>query len=316
MAHKQGSAAVGRPSPGRLAALIIGVLVFVVGMGVVLAPVLTTERTPASLPGASPRTSTTPSASPTPGADTPVPAPAPLDAPLDVRVLFGLQSIGYDIVNGVPKAFTSAGLARPKVIKWSAAAKTKGPFLATASIGRDGDPRSKLKAFADLVNEAPRGSAQVALMAFNYQDISAEADVDSLFQSYLATMDSLETANPDITLLYSTVPVTAGNSWREVEAATVEGLSGVTQPVWQDNIARERFNTMIRQQYAASGRLFDIAALQADLGDGKVAAKQHENQLYYVLNPELSSNGRRLNARGSRELATQLMMLVAAASRD
>lgn len=315
MAKMDAPAAEGRRSTAMTAALVVGISVFLVGAGVILAPVLLNDDSASAVPSMTARPTTASPTPTTPTDDTPVPKPGPLKSALNIRVLFAIQSIGSDIVKGVPIAYTRAKLPKPTVVKWSVAPKKRGPLLATATIGRNGEPLSKLKAFADLVNGAPRDSVQVAVMAFNYQDVSAETDVEALFQSYLATMDSLETANPDITLLYSTVPVTGGNSWRELEADKVEGLSGVTQPVWQDNIARERFNTMIRQQYAATGRLYDIAALQADLGKGKVAAKEHENQFYYVLNPALSSNGRRLNTTGSVKLARALMTLAIAAAK-
>lgn len=310
MADKQASTLVDGLPRRRMAALVTGVVVFVIGAALVLAPLLNTDGAQSAAQVPRPSATTTPTAAaPT---DRPLPKPNSLQSALSLRVLFGTQSIGSDIAKGVPAAFAQAKLPKPRVVKWSSARRFKGPILATATIGQTGDPRSKFRSFANLVNGAPRGSIRVAVMAFNYQDVSAETDVDALFQNYVETMDSLETANPDVTLIYSTVPITGSNSWREVDAGTVEWLSGVTQPVWQENIARERFNTLVRQQYGESGRLFDIAALEARVGKGKVAAKQHEGQWYHVLSPALSSDGRRLNAEGSRQLASELLKLIAA----
>ena len=232
------------------------------------------------------------------------------------RVLFGVQSNGADISAGVRTAFSRANLSEPKVMSWKKALTTKGPLVATATIGRNGNPSTKLRAFAGLVNDAPRGSVNVALMAFNYQDVSANTDIDSVLQSYQETMESVEAANPDITFLYTTVPVTTSNSWREVNQSEVTGLSNVDQPAWQDNIARERLNWNLRERYASTGRLFDIAALQARIGGGKVAAKLHEQPWYYVMNPGLSTDGKRLNEAGSVRLARELMQLVGAVTKS
>ena len=295
---------------GLVVAYATAAVVLLVIVALVLVPVLTggREANPADgypdTPGASP---TTPAPRPTVA-----PTPSRLTAPLTVRVLFAHQSIGQDIVRGVPEVFKSARLKAPQVQLWSRARNSRGPVLATATIGQNGDPRSKLRAFASLVNNAPRNSVDVALMAFNYQDISADTDVEGVFQIYTETMDSLETANPDISFLYATVPVTTANSWRSVDQSKVQGLVDVSQPVWQDNIARERFNSLLRQEYRATGRLFDVAALQARLGGTKVSAKEHEGQWYFVMNPGLSTDGRRLNTNGSRQLARALMLFVEA----
>lgn len=254
-------------------------------------------------------------ATPSPTSLPPVTSAARTIKPLKGRVLFGVQSIGADIVKGIPGAFKAAGMKNPRVMTWSKARNSKGPLIATARIGKNGNPSSKLRAFAALVNDAPRGSVDVALMAFNYQDVTAATDVDGLAQSYSETMESVEQANPDITFIYTTVPVTTSNSWRAVDRNSVNGLIDVDQPVWQDNIARERLNALIRERYAATGRLYDIAALQARINGTKATAKAHENQFYYVMNPALSRNGKELNRRGSTQLAKEMSLLISASNK-
>lgn len=302
----------GLPKRGVIIALtaagVVGLLVVAV---VMIAPATRGGETRAAPRWTTTATvSTSPSPRPPLGVNTAIPRRV---QPLKARLLFGAQSLAADIVKGIPLAFSSAHIAKPKITSWNRAMNTRGPLVATAKIGNNGNPRSKLRAFAELVNDAPRGSVDVALMAFSYQDITAETDVERLFDDYAETMESIQSANPDILFLYATTPVSTANSWRAVDQATVMGLRDVDQPVWQDNIARERLNSFIRDQYGPTGRLFDIAALQARIGGGKVAAKIHETQYYYVMNPELSSDGKQLNKRGSTQLADALMRLVATA---
>lgn len=289
---------------------VAGLLVVAIAIG---APMLRADET-ATTTIRKPTPVRTPSAAPS-DEPTRTSLPARVEK-LRVRVLFGVQSVGADIAKGIPAAYSAAHVRKPKVTTWRKADKVKGAVVATAPIGRNGKPMSKLRDFAALVNDAPRNSIDVAVMAFDYQDITATTDVDNVFESYAATMDSIETANPDVTFLYATVPVSRANSWRSVDRAQVKGLHEVDQPVWQDNIARERLNALIRDQYASTGRLFDIAALQARLGEGKVAAKQHEGQWYYVMNPALTSDGKRLSRSGSTQLAQGLMRLVSAVGKQ
>lgn len=267
------------------------------------------NRQPSAPGGQSPSNPTmTASPGPTPA----ISLPTGRLAPLTTRVLIGSGAIGTDIAKGIPAAFKAAERSGPRVTPWVKARKSRGPVIATATVGQTGDPESRFRAFANLVNDAPLNSIDVAIMALNYEDITAETDISRVFENYASTMESIEQANPDIKFLYATVPVTTSNSWRAVDAATVIGLIDVNQPVWQDNIARERFNGLIRSQYASSGRLFDIAALEARISEGKAAAKMHENQWYFVMNPSLSSNGKRLGKAGAVQLADMLVRLVAA----
>ncbi len=303
----------GRSRVGLTVVLLVAIVLCLGIVGAVLAPVLMSNQQGASAPGRS----RVPSRGPTPS-QTPLPdvtsKPHKLDEAMNTRLLFAYQSVGRDIAGAIPAVYKSAKLPAPKIMTWNRAKNAKGPVVATATIGQNGNALSKLRAYARMVNEAPRNSIGVSLLAFNYQDVNAETDIDDLFQSYADTMSSLEAANPDISFLYTTVPVTTANSWRSVERSTITGLSNVNQPLWQDNIARERLNTLLRERYEETGRLFDIAALQANAGGDKVIAKQHEDLWYYVMNPRLSRDGKRLNSVGARELAHVLALLVAASS--
>lgn len=312
MSENEGSEARDGSTLALVFVVVAGVALFAVMVATMLSPWLVRAST---VQPATPTTRPSPTPTPTP-TTVRVPAPTPstraLESPLAVRVLFGQQDVGGDIVARIATAYRNAGLQKPVVKKWADAKRVRGPVFAHAVIGTNGNPRSKLGAFAGLVNEAPRNSIDVAVMTFSYADITAETDIAAVFADYVATMESLEEAHPDVTFLYTTVPLTIENGWSEVDEWKINGLTGSTQPMWQNNIARERFNTLVRQEYGATGRVFDIAAVAARLKGGKAAAREYEGEWYYVLNPALAVNGRRLNATGGTRLATQLLEMIAA----
>ncbi len=66
-------------------------------------------------------------------------------------------------------------------------------------------------------------------------------------------MASVEDANPDITFLYATAPVTSANSWRTVERSTVDGLANVNQPVWQGQHRPRAFQCADSRTVLANG---------------------------------------------------------------
>lgn len=290
----------------------LGVLLIGGAAFYVVSPLLASSKASPAPPTPAPRPSSTPTPS---GGGSTVAPPPPLKDPLTIRVLYGTQKTGASIVAQLQNAYRGAGLPTPRVAKWTKVRSDTKPVFASAPIGNDSSPESRLKDFARLVNDAPRSSIDVALMEFSYADITADTDIDAVFAGYVATMESLENAHPDVRFLYTTVPVTAENSWKSVPSSEITGLTGATQPVWQDNIARERYNALIRARFAQGGRLFDIAALEADRGKGMVAGKEHEGRWFYVLNPADSKDGRTLTSTAAKRLAGALSALVTSISR-
>lgn len=296
---------------GLVSGLVAGAIAVLTIIGVLLIPMLTSRTGPAVPATTAPMSK----GSTQPSTARPVPTPSPLNANLDSRVLLVYQTLGADVMRGIPAAFKAARLKEPTVTSWKKSKSLSGPLVATAKVGRPGDPVSKMRAFAGLVNGAPRNSVDIAVMTFDYRDVTADTNILDLFDIYTDTMTSLESANPDVIFLYATAPVSTSNSWRQVDRSSVKGLTDVSQPVWQDNIARERFNTLVRQEYSATGRLFDVASVQATLSADRVSAKEHESQWYFVMNPNLSKDGSRLNDAGSLRVARSMMELVAAAAK-
>ncbi len=283
--------------------------------GFVLSPLVFSGATPA-VPSpsvsstATPASSATPSATAKPVSVQPAALPA-LTKPLSIRFLFAHQSVGASITAVVPEVYKKAKLAQPKVGWWDEVMNTKTPVFAHVPIGTNGDPEGKLADFVRYLDEAPAGGLDMALLKLGYADINASTDVDTLFEEYATTMADLQAKHPDIVLLYSTVPLVVDRGSQLVAAAKVTGVSDPTWPAASDNIARERFNTLVRAKYRASGKLYDVAALEARAAGGKLTAMQYEGQWYPVLNPELAAPDRQhLNDTGALQLATELVKLV------
>ena len=75
-----------------------------------------------------------PSATTTAGVETSTPAKpiattSALSEKFDARALFAYQSLGADIVRGVPDAYRQANLGKPSVVDWKKAKAKAGPLL-------------------------------------------------------------------------------------------------------------------------------------------------------------------------------------------
>lgn len=213
---------------------------------------------------------------------------AQLSAAARASVLFGHQSVGANILDGVSSLYDNRGLTAPRIMEWPGT--TSGGYVTHVYVGENGNPRGKISHFAEAVRAA--GPLQVALMKLCYVDIVADTNVDDVFDRYRTTMAALAQERPDITFLYTTVPLTVGAS--------------------ADNAARQRYNAKIRAEFGSTGRLFDVAAVESTRADGSRTTAGSGS--YLTLNPDYASDGDgHLNGTGSRRAAAALFRTIATA---
>jgi len=240
------------------------------------------------------------------------PSAADLAAVAGARVLFGHKSVGANILSGIAPLYRDAGVPAPRVVEAREPVDPGQPFLAHTQVGQNRDPLGKLADFDALLDGPLAEAVDVALVKLCYADVDAGTDVAAVFDRYTATMDALAARHPRLRLVYTTVPLTTDRSWKgKVKAA----LGSADRRGPADNLARHRYNTLVRDRYGASGRLFDIAAVEATL-DGPAMVRRLGGEEYHVLNRDLSADAGHLNADGARAAAAQFVRVVAASARS
>jgi hypothetical protein len=181
------------------------------------------------------------------------------------RVYFGHQSVGRNILDGVADILRSEPGLQLHVIETAAPVPAPGPALVHSPVGRNGDPRSKLNAFAERLRSGTGRWADVAFFKFCYADIGSGSDVDALMLDYERTMDELNREFPSLTLLHVTVPLTSPPS---LPRRLIKQLLGRRSNDHADNRQREVFNARLRARHAGDGSLFDLARIEATRPDG------------------------------------------------
>lgn len=235
-----------------------------------------------------------------------------LDALAETSVLFGHQSVGANILDGVAGVYADAGRTAPGIVEAAAAAENAAPTDASivhAFVGVNGDPLGKFAAFRDLVDGPAGEAASIAIVKLCYTDITASTDAASVFDEYTALMADLEARHPDITFLYATVPLTTDRSWR----ANIKAFFGSDDQMGPaDNRVRAQYNALIRAEYGDSGRLFDIAAVESTMS-AEPAVRSQDGETYHVLNAALSADAGHLSELGARVAAAELIRIIAGA---
>lgn len=223
------------------------------------------------------------------------------------RVLFAHQSVGANLLEGLGELLAESGT---RWVVATAEAAPAGAALIDATPGSNGDPRSKMEAFAALVR-ASRPPPQLALMKLCFLDVTDQTDVDAVFSHYERTLEQLQRELPQVVFGHVTVPLSVRP---ETGKARLYRLVG--RRVWEDasNARRAEYNARLRERFAAAP-LFDLAVVESTRPDG--SREQHEvrGSLVPALSPLYASDSvGHLNAHGGRVAAAAFVRFVAATS--
>ena len=216
------------------------------------------------------------------------------------RVVFGHQSVGDNILSGIKKLAIRDGVTINIIEQRTA------PFPSGIShfyIGNNTDPKSKIQDFAAAIDASIVQDADVALMKLCYIDFNADTDAKQLAKDYITSLESLAKKYPHTRFVAVTAPLTAVQTGVK---AWVKKLLGKPLNGTVDNAKRGEFNTLLRQQYLADGRLFDIAKAETE-ASGQVCMTQVDGRQVEVLCPEITNDGGHLNDHGQVLLGAELV---------
>ena len=224
------------------------------------------------------------------------------------RVFFGHQSVGANIIDGVSGISQDRGLAAPVIVDVDqAAVPTEGGFFAHAHIGQNGDPIGKIDDFARRIRAGLGNQVDVAFLKLCYVDIHAGSDTDAVFQHYRETMPAVQKESPSLRLLHLPAPLTTEATPLTRLKSTLKGRG--SNPHAADNIARQRYNNLIRNAYGSA--VIDVAKFESMGPTGTPNLHQWNDHTYAALDSSYASDSGHLNGAGSRIVAAQVLARVA-----
>jgi hypothetical protein len=234
-----------------------------------------------------------------------------LETVVRVRVFFGHQSVGMNVLDGVSAVYAAHGIAVPRVERTRSPLRETGSWIAQDYLGANEKPLLKIQDFDDAMRGGLASQVQVAMMKLCYVDITSDTDVDTLFSTYRKTLSALERDFPGVTFIKVTVPLTTEQSGLSKLKA---GLTGNDRFGAGENAVRERLNALIRKQYA-DDHLWDLAAIESTTPSGSRVEGQFDGKRYYALYDGYASDVGHLNAEGSRRAAVAWIKAIAEAKR-
>jgi lysophospholipase L1-like esterase len=219
------------------------------------------------------------------------------------KVFFGHQSVGDNIIQGIREITAADSSRKLNIIESTNPEAVDGPVFVEGHVGQNTDPQSKNADFLAIMNQ---GFTGIAMFKYCYIDIGETTDVQQMFNAYRATIEEVRRKNPRVRIVHATVPLTTLGSATKAWLKSMLGKNTAQD----DNIKRNRFNTLLLQTYAADP-IFDIATVESTRGDGSRSYFKNGNEFVYTLAPEYTSDGGHLNHAGRRVAAERLLQVLA-----
>jgi hypothetical protein len=225
-------------------------------------------------------------------------------------VFFGHQSVGMNVLYGVPGIYAAHGMTAPPIEQDAARPGPGGGFLGHSFIGENEQPLLKIADFDAKMRSGIGQQVDVAMMKLCYIDIMSDTDVTALFARYRETVAALARDFAKVIFVHVTVPLTT----EQGSLSRLKGLlTGSRRLGPGENAARERVNDLIRREYAAD-HLFDLAAGESTAPDGSRVMGTYQGQRYYQLYEAYASDSGHLNGAGARAAAAAWLKAIAHAS--
>lgn len=229
---------------------------------------------------------------------------AELEAIAQVRIFFGHQSVGSDILEGL-KDLAAAENLPVQIVQVPAACGLSRGTVGHGLVGENGAPGSKVQSFVQAFEGSEGEPPDYALMKFCYVDFQPNSDVEAIFAEYRKAMDELKRRYPSTTFVHVTVPLTAGEGLK----GRIKRLLGRETSAAYNEV-RERFNERLRKTYAGEP-IFDLAVVESTRPDGSRATERVGGRDIPMLYDAYTYDGGHLTPLGREHAARELVRLIA-----
>lgn len=215
------------------------------------------------------------------------------------NIYFAHMSVGYNILDGI-----SDLTDRINIQEIDKQYLFDIPAFSHSKIGENTQPVLKIDDFSRKITGELGDKVHIAFLKLCYVDISSTTDVLVLFEHYLKTFSSLENQYSDITFIHFTAPLT---SQQKGIKAFIKKIIGREISGYEDNLKRQEFNELIRQNYTT---VFDLAKLESTKPDGTRLKHTLNGTTYYSLFSGYTDDGGHLNTYAQKIIAQKLLIFI------
>jgi hypothetical protein len=176
-------------------------------------------------------------------------------------------------------------------------------------------PLSKIDDFSEVLNKDIGNNPDIALFKFCYVDITKKTDIQKVFNHYKNMLSIMKKTHPRTTYAHVTVPLTSKpngiNMWINIVKGIIKKIMGRPVFNYYDNLNRNKFNEMLRNEYEGKEPVFDLAQIESTTSDGKRVSYKKGSDAFYTLSPEYTYDSGHLNELGRKKAAEQFLIFLA-----
>ena len=225
------------------------------------------------------------------------------------KIYFGHHSVGFNIIDGIRDLMEENPQIKLNIVETADPGDFKAGIFAHSRVGENVDPKSKIDAFANFIEQGIGSIADIAFFKFCYVDFDSNTDVKKIYEDYKDAMSRMKKRYPAVTFLHVTVPLrTTKTTWK----TTLKKLIG-KKDIWEyaDNVPRNEFNELLMKEYDGKEPIFNLAQIESTFPDGRRSSFTKDGKTYYSLVPDYTYDGGHLNEKGRKKLAEQLLIFLA-----
>jgi hypothetical protein len=222
------------------------------------------------------------------------------------NIFFGHRSVGENIIAGLKKASIETGQNDLTIKDLSDNINFDKKCFVHSNIGQNGDPKSKFIEFKSIVEDLVGKKLDVAMMKLCFVDITKNTNINDVFKSYAAMVDSLQQKYPALIIIHISVPLKSQQSWTNNLKEKIKGIHNYDK---EDNIARNEYNKLLFSKYS-NDDIFDLASAESTYLDGKREYLNVDGKPCYYLIKDYTDDGGHLNKVGQQLIAEKFIIKI------
>jgi len=220
------------------------------------------------------------------------------------RILFGHQSVGLNIIEGIQQLSAKTGVP-VNLTEVKSANEVKPATFGHTFIAENEKPFMKLDSLEKAMGTHAT-NLDIAITKFCFVDFTPQTDAKALFASYQSTIKDLEARNPGTTFVHVTAPLTSDKGFLKEFVKRLLGRSDSAT-----NARREEYNSLLRRTYQGREPIFDLAHIESTAPDGRPVMVEWNNKMVPSMDPEYTDDGGHLNSVGKMRAAREFISVLA-----
>jgi hypothetical protein len=221
------------------------------------------------------------------------------------RIYFGHQSVGYNILDGIRDLMAENPEIELDIRETKNPEQLESAVFAHSEIGENTRPKSKVDGFANVLRGGVGDWADIAFFKFCYLDFQGDMEPAAVFELYRDSVSRLKKSYPNLVFIHLTTPLT---SQQKGLKAWIKKVLGRPLRGFDDNVKRQEFNELVRNEFKYPDRVFDLADIESTTPHGEREHFIRAGVKYPSLAEAYTDDGAHLNRFGSKVAAARLLV--------